>query len=118
MRRYLIDENLSPEYRKQLRNHEPSLTVLRIGDKGAPASGTQDPDILKWCEQNNFTLVTEDKKTMRPHLNNHLSKGHHIQGILTVKPKTSMGAVLEDLIYIAKASDENDFLDDITFIPL
>ena len=118
MRRYLIDENITPEYRTQLRNHEPSLTVLRVGDEGVPARGTQDPDILKWCEQNNFTLVTEDKKTMRPHLDNHLSKGHHIPGIFTIKPKTSMGAVLEDLIYIAKVSDEKEFLDEIIFIPL
>ena len=118
MRRYLIDENLSPEYRKQLRKHEPSLKVLRVGDEGAPARGTQDPDILKWCEQKDFTLVTDDKKTMRPHLDNHLSEGRHVPGIFTIKRKTSMGMVLKDLIFIAKASNETDFLDDIIYIPL
>ena len=36
MRRFLIDENISPEYRTQLLRHEPSLTVLAVGDEGAP----------------------------------------------------------------------------------
>ena len=31
MRRFLIDENISPQYRTQLLYHEPSLTVLVIG---------------------------------------------------------------------------------------
>ena len=46
MRRYLIDENISGVYRTQLLHHEPSLTVLMIGDEGAPARGTSDPEIL------------------------------------------------------------------------
>ncbi len=56
MRRYLIDENISPQYRTQLLYHEPSLTVLVIGDEGAPAKGTSDPEILVWCEQNLYCL--------------------------------------------------------------
>ncbi len=32
MRRFLIDENISKIYRTQLLYHEPSLTVLMIGD--------------------------------------------------------------------------------------
>ena len=50
MRRFLIDENISPQYRTQLLNHEPSLTVLVIGDEDAPPKSTPDPEILEWCE--------------------------------------------------------------------
>lgn len=118
MRRYLIDENLSPQYPTQLRKHEPSLKVLRVGDEGAPASGSKDPDILKWCEQNNYTLVTEDKKTMRSHLDNHLSKGRHVPGIFTISTGIKWGTILDQLILIAGASFEDEYMDDITFIPL
>ena len=54
MRRFLIDENISPEYRTQLLYHEPSLTVLAVGDEGVPAKSTPDPEILEWCEQHQF----------------------------------------------------------------
>ncbi len=42
MRRYLLDEHIPPIYRTQLLYHEPSLTVLIVGDKDTPARGTPD----------------------------------------------------------------------------
>ena len=118
MRRYLIDENLSPAYRAQLRDREPSLTVLRVGDVDAPARSTQDPEILKWCEQNNFILVTKDPNTIPKHLSDHLAAGHHVPGIIIVNSSVPTGTILDDLILIAGASHEDEYIDQIVFIPL
>ncbi|MDE0424211.1 MAG: DUF5615 family PIN-like protein [Candidatus Poribacteria bacterium] len=118
MRRFLIDENISPEYRTQLLRREPSLTVLAIGDEGAPPKGTQDPEILKWCEQNNFILVTKDPNTIPKHLSDHREAGNHVPGILMVKSSGSMGTILDNLILIAGASNEDEYIDRITYIPL
>ena len=118
MRRYLIDENLSPAYRTQLLYHEPSLTVLRVGDEGAPARSTQDPEILKWCEQNNFNLVTKDPNTIPKHFYDHLAAGHHVPGIILINSGVPMGTILDDLILIAGASDEDEYIDQIIYIPL
>ena len=117
MRRYLIDENISPQYRTQLLNHEPSLTVLAVGDENAPARGTQDPEILKWCEENKFTLVTNDRNTIPRHLSNHIALGHHVLGVFMIKRNVSMGAILEALILIAKASHDDEFFDRFIYIP-
>lgn len=68
MRLYLLDEHIPPIYRTQLLYHEPSLTVLTIGDEGAPARSTSDPEILKWCEQNNFNLITNNRNSIPQHL--------------------------------------------------
>ncbi len=62
MLKYLLDEHIPPEYRTQLLHHEPALTVWMIGDEGAPPRGTLDPDILRWCDENGFTLVTNNRK--------------------------------------------------------
>ena len=117
MRRFLIDENLSPTYRTQLLYWEPSLTVLRVGDEGAPARSTQDPEILKWCEQNNFILVTNDPNTIPKHLSDHLAAGHHVPGIIMVNSSVPTGTILDDLILIAGASHEDEFRDQIIYIP-
>jgi len=82
MRRFLIDENISPEYRTQLLYHEPSLTVLVVGDERAPPKSTPDPEILVWCEQNEFNLITNNRESMPQHLEDHLSAGHHVPSIL------------------------------------
>ena len=117
MRRFLIDENISPEYRTQLLRHEPSLTVLVIGDEGVPARGTPDPDILKWCEQNQFNLITNNRESMPQHLSDHLAAGHHVPGIFTINRKVSMGLIIDQLLLIVGASDEGEHIDRITYIP-
>ena len=117
MRRFLIDENISPEYRTQLLRHEPLLTVLVIGDEGAPARSTPDPEILVWCEQNQFSLVTNNRESMPQHLSDHIAAGHHVPGIFTINRRVSMGLIIEQLILIVGASDEDEYIDRITYIP-
>ena len=118
MRRFLIDENISPEYRTQLLNHEPSLTVLVIGDEDAPARSTPDPEILEWCEKNQFNLITNNRKSMPQHLSDHRAAGHHVPGIFTINLEVPMGKIIEELLLIAGASDEDEYIDQITYIPL
>ena len=118
MRRFLIDENISPKYRTQLLNHEPSLTVLVIGDEGAPARSAPDPEILEWCEKNQFNLITNNRKSMPQHLSDHRAAGHHVPSIFTINLEAPMGLIIEQLILIAGASDEDEYIDQITYIPL
>ena len=101
MRRFLIDENISPEYRTQLLNHEPSLTVLAVGDEGAPPKSTPDPEILVWCEQHQFNLITNNRKSMPRHRDDHLAAGHHVPGIFTIILEVPMGVIIDQLLLIA-----------------
>ena len=118
MRRFLINENISPEYRTQLLYHEPSLTVMVIGDEGAPARGTPDPEILAWCEQHQFSLITNNRESMPQHLSDHLSAGNHVPGIFTINLAVPMGKIIEELLLIASASDEDEYIDEIKYVPL
>ena len=117
MRLYLLDEHIPPVYRTQLIYHDPSLTVWMIGDEGAPVRGTPDPEILRWCEQNHFSLITNNRKSIPQHLADHLAAGYHVPGIFTIDLNMPIGMVLEDLILIAGASNEDEFLDRIAYIP-
>ena len=118
MWRFLIDENLSPAYQTQLLRHEPSLKVLSVGDEGVPPKSTKDPDILVWCEQNDFILITNNRDSMPQHLSGHLAAGHHVPGIFTIKRRVPMGLIIEELLTIVGASDEDEYVDRITYIPL
>ena len=118
MRRYLIDENISPAYRTQLINREPSLTVLAVGDENAPARGTQDPDILEWCEQNQFSLITNNRESMPQHLSDYRKKGGHVPAIFTINLAMPMGKIIEELLLIAGASDEDEYINEIKYLPL
>ena len=118
MRRFLIDENISPEYRTQLLRHEPSLTVSAVGDEGAPPKSTPDPDILEWCEKNQFNLITNNRKSMPQHLWAHRKKGGHVPAIFTINLEVPMGKIIDELLLIAGASDEDEYINEIKYLPL
>ncbi|MDI6768460.1 MAG: DUF5615 family PIN-like protein [Anaerolineales bacterium] len=116
--RFLLDENVDPLYRSELLRHEPSLIVWRVGDISAPPDSTLDPDILVWCEERSFLLVTNNRKSMPPHLKNHLAQGRHVPGILVMNPKMSVGEMIEELLLIWGASEEKEYHDHISFLPV
>lgn len=116
--KYLLDEHISPTYRTQLVRQNPELIVRIIGDPDAPAKGTLDPDILIWCQANDFILVTNNRKSMPKHLADHLSQGNHVPGIFVIDFEQSMGQILEELITIAEASFEGEYQDRIEYLPL
>ena len=114
--RYLIDENLDPLYKAQLLIKKPDLVVYAIGDPGTPPKSTLDPEILCWCEENGFILITNNRKSMPIHLAKHLSRERHIPGIITLNLEMSIGATVEDLILIAEMDMPDDYLDHIEYL--
>ncbi len=75
--RYLIDENLPPRLATALLRLDPAIDVLRVGDPGAPARGTLDPDILRYLQTAQRLLVTENRVSMPGHVRDHLAAGNH-----------------------------------------
>jgi hypothetical protein len=61
---YLLDENVDLAYLHELARHEPTLVVRFVGQIGMPPKRTRDPDILVWCEEHSFVLVTNNRRTM------------------------------------------------------
>lgn len=116
--KYLMDENIDPTYTTQLRRLKPDLFVLTVGELTAPPRGTLDPEILCWCEEHGFILVTNNRKSMPVHLSEHVAQGRHVPGILILNAKLSVGENLEELILFADGSFDDKYQDRIDFLPL
>ena len=115
---YLLDEHVPPAYQTQLLRQEPTLIVWRVGAPSAPPLGTLDPEILYWCEANDFVLVTNNRKSMPAHLADHLAAGRHVPGILTVDMTRDMARNLDDLLLVALADEPDEYSDRIIYLPL
>lgn len=115
--KYLLDENVDSEYKIQLTRNHPHLIVWVVGEPNAPPRGTLDPQILNWCEEYSFVLVTNNRRSMPVHLAEHIARGNHIPGILIFNPKLSMGENLDELAFLAEASLENEHQDQIIYLP-
>lgn len=114
----LLDEHIDPNYLHSIRRFELESSVRRVGELDAPKVGTKDPDILVWCEENNFALVTNNRKSMPAHLKDHLESGRHVEGIFVINLERSLATNAESLAIIAAVALPNEFADRITFVPL
>jgi hypothetical protein len=115
---YLLDENVDLSCRTQLLRHQPELIVWAIGDPGAPARETPDPEILCWCEEHRFVLVTNNRRSMPRHLADHLAQGRHVPGIFVLNPEMGIGETIDELVLIAGASFNDEYQDRISYLPL
>lgn len=116
--KYLMDENVDPVYPTQLRQQKPDLVVCAVGDPGIPPKGTKDPEILLWCEEHDFLLVTNNRKSMPVHLTDHIAQGRQVPGIFILNPNLSIGRNLGELILIAEGSFDDEYQNQIVHLPL
>jgi len=116
--KYLMDENIDPIYPTQLRSKQVELIIRVIGEPSIPAKGTKDPEILEGCEKYDFILVTNNRKSMPVHLNDHLQANHHIPGIFILNANLSVGQNIDELILIAECSFANEYQDQIIHLPI
>lgn len=113
-----MDENVNPLYPTQIRRKNQDLVIRSVGEIGTPSLSTLDPEILLWCEEYNFILVTNNRTSMPIHLKDHLVQNHHIPGIFILNPNLTIGENIEELILIAECCLENEYQDQIIHLPL
>ena len=116
--RYLMDENVNPLLRRELLRREPNLVVWQVGLLGSPEHGTLDPEILIWCEENEFLLVTNNRQSMPVHLQDHLAKSRNATEIFTLNSAMTIGETVDELILIAAATSADDYRNQIIYLPI
>ena len=115
--RFLVDENTTRSISNQLLRRKPEIEIFHIGDDMAPPLGTIDPYILLWLEREGYCLVTRNRASMPQHLRDHIKTGHHIPGIFTLKPRASIGQIVEELLLIWELAEPDEYQDQIVYIP-
>lgn len=115
--KYLLDENVNPLYKTQLTRQNADIVIWAVGEPHAPPKGTLDPEILIWCEDHNFVLVTNNRTSMPVHLVDHINQGRNVPGIFILNEKLSIGENLDELIFLSKASFDDDYQNQIVHLP-
>ena len=119
--RYVLDEHLRGPLWDGIQRHNLSgadpIDATRVGDPHDLPTGIPDPDILLWTEREGRILVSLDKSTMATHLAEHLARGHHTPGVMTLRAGVTIPAVLTFLVIAAYASGAEEWEDLIVFIP-
>jgi Domain of unknown function (DUF5615) len=116
--RFLLDEHVNRASQRQRRRLDSQIEVLAIGDPEASPAETLDPGILIWLESHGYLLITANRSSMPGHFAAHLEAGHHIPGVIWLRPGTRLGRIIEELYLIWEASTAEEYQDALLFIPL
>jgi hypothetical protein len=93
--------------------------VLQIGDPDTLPRGTLDPDILRYVEQHERALITDNRKSIPNHLADHFAGGGHHWGIfMVVQTKVSIGQLAEELNLLWEPSEAEEWIDQRRWLPL
>lgn len=113
---FLIDENLSPRLKTTLNRHYPMIDVLRVGDDGAPAFSTLDPDILHYLEASQRALITDNRASMPVHLSEHAATGGMYWGIFSVRKNAPLGPLAELIALYWEVTEAEEWIDRVEWL--
>jgi hypothetical protein len=117
---FLLDEDVPENVLGALNGAEPSIAVRKIGvHPHAPPKGTLDPAVLASAEAEGLALVTFDKTTMPDHVADHLAAGKHTWGVFIFPNgnQLSAGRIAEELVLVWTASQRDEWVDRIEYLP-
>ena len=116
MIRFLADEDFNRRILRGLRRRLPSLDVVRVQDVGLTSQ--TDTEILEWAAKENSVILTHDVTTMSKHALDRVGQGLAMPGVIEVSQDVPIGKAIEELILIAECSLENEWHNQVIFLPL
>lgn len=115
MLKFLADENFHNHAVRGLRRRLPELDLVRIPDVGL--RGADDPTVLEWAAQEGRLLLTHDVRTMPGHVEDRLSKGLPMPGVVFVAQSFLLSALIDDLEILALCSEDNEWEGQTLYLP-
>jgi hypothetical protein len=113
--RFLADEDLRMEIVHAARRLEPALEIQVIGE--VTPKGIDDSAVLDFALQERLIIVSHDVSTLRPEAELRAADGRGIAGVLLTPQRTKSRAVAESLVLIWAASEAEEWMNRVEFIP-
>lgn len=113
--RFLADEDLHGVLIEGLQSREPTSDILNV--KSAGLREMTDPDLLELAAQQGRILITHDRGTMTRYFLERLRAGKPNPGIFVVPQQASLGEIIESLLLVWTASQEEEWRNQIVYLP-
>lgn len=114
--RFLADENLNNNLLRALRRRLPDLDIIRAQD--AVIAGADDTALLAWAAEEGRILLTHDARTVPGYAYARVRAALPLPGVVVVAASADLGAALDDLLTMIAASRDDEWPDQVRFVPL
>lgn len=98
-----------------VRRREPSVSFIEAFEVGS--NGKDDLTVLEIAARERRILVSHDLRTMPGHFRTFITR-QESPGLVLVPQKAALGRVIDDLVLLWLASEENDWINQICYLPL
>ena len=113
--KFLADENLRRAIVLGLRRREPSANFVQAYEAGA--AGKDDLTVLQIAAEHNRILVSHDPRTMPRHFRHFIAR-QTSPGVILIPQKLPLSTAIEQLVIIWLASEAEEWVNQIRFLPL
>jgi predicted nuclease of predicted toxin-antitoxin system len=113
--RFLADADLDGTMARGVRRREPSIDFKSANDAGR--EGILDPEVLGLAAAEGRILVSDDTSTMPVHFAARARLGLKSPGVLLALQSADLGEVIESLLIIWLAPREEEWIDQIHYLP-
>jgi len=113
--RFLADADLDGAIVRGIRRREPSIDFKSANDAGL--EGLPDPEVLELAAVEGRVLVSHDTSTIPFHFAARSRLGLKSPGVLLALQSADVGKVIESLLMIWSASREEEWTDQIHYLP-
>lgn len=113
--RFQADESLNNDVVKAIRRREPAIDFLTTAE--AKLRGLDDPAVLRAAAGAGRMLVTADKSTLPVHFASLIAEVQS-PGLVIVPRRLVISLVVEEIILIWTASEAEEWINRVCYIPL
>lgn len=114
--RFLSDEDIRGPIITAIRREEPALDLMTAYQAGLAGAG--DAAILDYAWKEERLVISHDVSTMSVAARQRLVDGGGIRGLFLIPQHRLLREIIEELILIWSASEQEEWLDQILYLPL
>jgi len=113
---FLADANFDRDIVRGLLQRKPDIDILRAQELGFER--TPDPDLLEPAAQEQRVILTHDFRTMPGYAYARIDEGKSFAGLVQVRRSLPLGRAIEDILLLLGGLEENEWENQIHWVPL
>jgi hypothetical protein len=91
--------------------------VLKVGELGAPAPGSSDPQLLLAAESLGRVLISLDRRSLPNHLADHFRAGNRTSGVILLRNGFALHQYVEEIVRQTEMFEPDEWIDRTIYIP-
>jgi predicted nuclease of predicted toxin-antitoxin system len=114
--RFLADQDFNEHILRGVTRREPTVEFIKLREIGLQEE--DDPTVLAYAAANGLIVISHDVTTMSAHARARIEAGQPMHGMFLVLQTTPIRPVIESLIVISVASEAEEWINQIRYLPL